>query len=97
MELLVYILMNLDSTRATGCDEISMTFMKAYPLAMARLLTKVIEKVYHHVHFLGTGKIPALFLLQFQNLGIMTNFYSKSFLPVFSETLEERVIHNPSV
>ena len=34
------ILTSLDSTRATGCDELSVKFIKACPLAMARLLTR---------------------------------------------------------
>ena len=33
------ILTSLDSNRATGCDGLSVRFIKACPLAMARLLT----------------------------------------------------------
>ena len=38
------ILTSLDSTRATGCDELSVRFIKACPLAMARLLTRIINQ-----------------------------------------------------
>ena len=40
----VSILTSLDSARATGCDELSVRFIKACPLAMARLLTRVINQ-----------------------------------------------------
>ena len=38
------ILTSLDSNRATGCDGLSVRFIKACPLAMAGLLTRLINQ-----------------------------------------------------
>ena len=38
------ILTSFDSNRATGCDGLSVRFIKACPLAMARLLTRIINQ-----------------------------------------------------
>ena len=40
----VSILTNLDSAKATGCDDLSVRFIEACPLAIAKLLTRVINK-----------------------------------------------------
>ena len=40
----VSILTNLDSAKATGCDDLSVRFIEVCPLAMAKLLTRVINK-----------------------------------------------------
>ena len=95
----VSILTNLDSAKATGCDDLSVRFIEACPLAMAKLLTRVINKSISSCTFpIVTGNM--LFLLQFQNLGIIqlviTNFHPISALPVFSNILEH-VIHDQLV
>ena len=50
----VSILTSLDSTKATGCDGLSVRFLKVYPLAMGRLPNKIIKQS------ISTSTFPSL-------------------------------------
>ena len=43
-DVVASVLTSLDSSRATGCDGLSVRFIKACPLAMAGLLTRIINQ-----------------------------------------------------
>ena len=91
------ILTSLDSTRATGCDELSVRFIKACPLAMARLLTRVINQSISSCTFPSPWKCAVVTPVQkSKNSSALTNFRPISVLPVFSKILE-CVIHDQLV
>ena len=79
------ILISLDSTKATGCDDLSVRFIKACPYAMARLLTGVINKSTFPSHWKYAVVTP---VLKSKNNSALTNFRPISVLPVFSKILE---------
>ena len=80
----VGILSNLDSARATGCDELSVRFIKACPLAMAKLLTRIINQSISSCTFLSHWKYAVVTPVpkSLKNPAL-TNFCPISALPVF--------------
>ena len=91
------ILISLDSTKATGCDDLSVRFIKACPYAMARLLTRVINKSISSCTFPSHWKYAVVTPVpKSKNNSALTNFCPISVLPVFSKILE-RVIHDQLV
>ena len=91
------ILTILDPTRATGCDELSVRFIKACPLAMARLLTRVINQSISSCMFPSLWKCAVVTPVpKSKNNSALTNFRPISVLPVYSKILE-RVIHDQLV
>ena len=93
------ILTSLDCTRATGCDELSVKFIKACPLAMARLLTTVINQIISSCVFpIASYWKHAVVtpVLKSKNNSALTNFRPISVLLVFSKILEH-VIHDQLV
>ena len=91
----VSVLSNLDSAKATGCDGLPVKFLKACPLAMGRLLTKVINQSISSHSFPNLWKHAVVRILKVAS-SALTNFCPISVLPVFSKVLE-RVIHNQLV
>ena len=91
------ILTSLDSTKATGCDKLSVKFIKACPLAMARLLTRVINQSISSCIFPSSWKYAVVTPVpKSKNNSALTNYRPISVLPVFSKILE-RVIHDQLV
>ena len=93
---IIFILNNLDSAKATGSDELPVRFLKACPLAMGRLLTRIVN---HSI----SSTFPTLWkhavvtpVQKSKNSSALTNFRPISVLPAFSKILE-RVIHNQLV
>ena len=91
------ILTSLDSNRATSCDGLSVRFIKACPLTMAGLLTRVINQSISLCTFPNSWKYAIITPVQkSKNSSALTNFRLISVLPVFSKILE-RVIHDQLV
>ena len=90
-------LISSDSTKATGCDDLSVRFIKACPYAMAWLLTRVINKSIPSCTFPSHCKYTVVTPVpKSKNNSALTNFCPISVLPVFSKILE-RVIHDQLV
>ena len=88
------ILTILDSNRATGCDGLSVRVIKAYSLAMARLLTRIINQSISLCTLPNFWKYVIVIPVQkLKNSSALINFRPLSIIPVFSKILE-CVIHD---
>jgi len=90
----VSILISLDCTKAIGCDGVSVRFLQACPLAMSRLLTKIIKQSISSSTFPNCVVVTPV--QKFKSSSALSNFCPISVLPVFSKILE-KVIHDQLV
>ena len=87
----------MDSNRATGCDGLSVRFIKACPLTMAKLLMRIINQSISLCTFPNSWKYAIITLVQkSKNSSALMNFCPILVLPVFSKILE-RVFHDQLV
>ena len=78
------ILTSLHSNRATGCDGLSVRFIKACPLAMVMLLTRVINQSISLCTFPNSWKYAIVTPVQnSKNSSDLTNFLLIPVLPIF--------------
>ena len=87
----------LDSGKATGCDELSLRFLKACPAEMGGLVATIINQSISTCTFPNSWKCAVVTPVQKSKDNYeLTNFQPISMLPVFSKILE-RVVYDQFV
>ena len=87
-DVVISIICKFDPKKATGCDNLSIRFIRACPEAMAKLLTVIVNKS------VSTGRLPEFWKCAIVTLvqkskdsSLMTNLRPISVLPAFSKEL----------